>query len=63
MDSNLERNCNTTLQNFVEVLQWKATEFNESIAELNRMVGRIENLSPKLTVLENIEYVFKVDLI
>lgn len=58
IDLNMERNYNAALQNFVAILRTKSTEFNESITELNRIVVRIENLSPKLSVLENIEYVF-----
>lgn len=59
MDLDLERNCNVSLQNFVDILRTKATEFNESLIELNSIIGRIENLSPKLTVLENFMYVFE----
>lgn len=55
MDSNLEKNYNATLQNFVGILRIKATEFNEFMSELKRFVACMENLSPKLTALEIIK--------
>lgn len=55
MDPNLEKNCNTKLKNFVDILREKAIEFSESVVELNRLVSRIENVSAKLIALENIE--------
>lgn len=59
MDLNLEKNCIVAFQNFLDVLRPTSTELGDAVIELNRIIGRIENLSPKLIALENIEYVFE----
>lgn len=60
MDRNLEKNCISALKSFVDILRDQAAVFTGYISELNSIVGRMENLSPKLTVLENREFVFHV---
>lgn len=59
MDLNLEKSCIVAFQNFVDILRPTSTKLNDAIIELNGIVVRIENLSPKLTALANIEYVFE----